>query len=290
MDLRVATYNLYLGADLSLLFGVPPGGQDAVVAGLLAQLERTDFPTRAGVVARLLVEEDVDVVGLQEVTTWSRDGAAVVDFLSELRRALAALGADYDVRAVNPNFGGSAYGLDVRGRNVTLVRAGLATGSQRTGTFAAGLVVPLPSGDLRIDRSWGSVAVEGLTFVNTHTEAYDPLVRDAQRDELLVLLSQVPDPVVLVGDFNATPGAVGMPAAWTDAWEAAGAGNGFTCGQDADLGNARSLLRERIDYIWVRGASVSHARLVGHREGDRTPTGLWPSDHAGVVARVHVDG
>jgi hypothetical protein len=34
---------------------------------------------------------------------------------------------------------------------------------------------------------------------------------------------------------------------------------------------------------------VEEVRVVGDRRGDRTPSGLWPSDHAGVVAVLTLD-
>jgi endonuclease/exonuclease/phosphatase family metal-dependent hydrolase len=92
--------------------------------------------------------------------------------------------------------------------------------------------------------------------------------------------------VVVVGDFNATPDKVGMPEEYVDAWTAAGRdGDGRTCGQKADL-TGESSLDARIDYIWVRGAEVAACWVVGHRPEDRTPSGLWPSDHAAVVAEI----
>jgi hypothetical protein len=33
----------------------------------------------------------------------------------------------------------------------------------------------------------------------------------------------------------------------------------------------------------------THANLTGVDQEDRTPSGLWPSDHAGVVARLRFD-
>jgi exonuclease III len=78
-----------------------------------------------------------------------------------------------------------------------------------------------------------------------------------------------------------------MPAPYVDAWLAAGGDRdgGFTCGQAPDLANARSTLRSRIDYVWVRGPEVRWCRLIGDAAVDRTVDGsLWPSDHAGVVA------
>jgi hypothetical protein len=39
--------------------------------------------------------------------------------------------------------------------------------------------------------------------------------------------------------------------------------------------------------ILFRGAiDVDDVELVGDKQADRTPSGLWPSDHAGVVATL----
>jgi hypothetical protein len=38
----------------------------------------------------------------------------------------------------------------------------------------------------------------------------------------------------------------------------------------------------------VRGAEVTACRVVGERPEDRTSSGLWPSDHACVVADIVV--
>ncbi|HSV37811.1 MAG TPA: endonuclease/exonuclease/phosphatase family protein [Nocardioidaceae bacterium] len=291
MTLRVATYNLYLGADLSLLFGVPEEGMADVVTTLLDQLSVTDFPTRARAIARLLVDADVELVGLQEVTRWTRAGDVLCDFLAELTSALEDAGGAYDVHAVNRNFAGAGADMTVEGSNVTLVRRELVVLSEQVGDFADALTVTTPMGDVSIRRSWGLVDVEAvgrqLRFVNTHTEAYDVDVRNAQRDELLASVGEV-TPCVIVGDFNATPDRVGLGAPYADAWIAAGGdpAGGLTCGQAADLRNEVSALAERIDYVWVRDATVEACRLIGAEPSDRTPTGLWPSDHAGVLAEV----
>ena len=293
MALRVATYNLYLGADLSLLFGLPEEGSAEVVAELTRQLEVTDFPTRARAVARLLVDAQVDLVGLQEVTRWERGGVVLCDFREELKAALAETGDDYDVHAVNANFAGTGAEMAIEGSNVILVRRDLRVLEERIGTYAAALTVPTPMGPVRIARSWGWVDVETelgvVRFANTHTEAYDVTVRNAQRDELLEAVGNPDYPVVLVGDFNATPDNVGIPAPYVDAWRAAGhdPNTGHTCGQAADLRNEASTLHERIDYVWVRGAKVEECELLGAKSEERTEGGLWPSDHAGVLAKIN---
>lgn len=306
-SVRVATYNLYLGADVTRVFAVTDADDlSAQAARLLEQLTGTDFPSRAEAIARLLVREGVDVVGLQEVARWSREvepgrDEVWLDFLGELVGALARAGAAYDVHAVTENFrgGASVAGgevVSVLGHNAVLVRrdSGLTVLGERSGDFSETLdvVTPMPDLVLNVARSWGSVDldVDGRTlrFVNTHHEAWDEEIRSRQRDELLAAIGSPGMPVVVVGDFNEVPARVGMPEEYVDAWVAAGDGGpGLTCGQGADL-TGDSTLDVRIDYVWVRGLEVTGCRIVGDRPDERTATGLWPSDHACVVADVVV--
>lgn len=312
--LRVATYNVYLGADLTLIFGVRSTAHLLEQSRLLyEQLVGTDFPSRAEAIARLIVRERIDVIGLQEVARWSmsslgRDGwpgepVLWCDFLTEVLDALSRLEMVYDAHATNSNFhGGSAISaqqaMSVLGYNVILVRrdSGVAVTGSATGTFKASLDIATGIDDLvlNIPRSWGWVdATLGGTsfrFVNTHTEAYDADTRDAQRDELLREVGDPANPVVIVGDFNSGPDMVGMPALYVDAWtDGEGEGPGYTCGQDADLANAGSLLAERIDYIWVRDAAVVSCKVIGDLDTDRTRSRrLWPSDHACVMSDLRL--
>jgi hypothetical protein len=314
-DVRVATYNLYIGADLSLLFDVSDlTGLAEQVQAVRRQLEATRFPERATALAALLARERPHLVGLQEVSRWTvapiaADGSlgdeqVLVDFLPVLLGALDEAGCPFDAHVVNENFAGAmpvsgSEWMSLVGANVTLVRrdAGVVVLDGATGEFTAGheVVTGIDGVAFPIVRSWGSVDVRidgtALRFVNTHTEAYDAAVRDAQRDELIALCGEVATPVVLVGDFNATPDEVGVPAPWVDAWSQADGtdGTGATVGQAADLANEKSKLRARIDYVFVRDARAVGCRRVGHEAGDRSePHRLWPSDHAGVVADLDV--
>jgi hypothetical protein len=52
--------------------------------------------------------------------------------------------------------------------------------------------------------------------------------------------------------------------------------------------NPESMLYERVDVIFVSESPINmiKANAVGNDEANKTiPSGLWPSDHAGVVAR-----
>jgi endonuclease/exonuclease/phosphatase family metal-dependent hydrolase len=305
--IRVATYNLYLGADLSGLLGDPPPEEsEARRNEAQRQLETTAFPARARMIAKALSAEQVDLVGLQEVCVWKRDGEVVWDYCRLLLEELDALGTPYDVVAGQPSFHGAgtveageqAVTLELHGRNAVLLRRGSAIEAEASdsGLFGSALRVPLMGGaEVSIERGWCSVrcVVGGarFTFVDTHTEAYDPASRDRQRDELVAVL---PDgPLVLVGDFNATPDEVGMPEDLRDAWSEAGGTEdpnaAATCCQAADLRNADSELSERIDYVWVRGLGVESCVRIGAHAEECARRARWPSDHAGVVATLTLE-
>ena len=80
-------------------------------------------------------------------------------------------------------------------------------------------------------------------------------------------------------------------AGFADTWRP-GAGPGSTFGLAETLKDAEPSFERRIDYVLARGlasGSLEQIRgeLTGDELADRDPaTGLWPSDHAGVVARL----
>ena len=304
-SLRVGTYNIYLGADLSVILGRRSSAELAANRlEVVRQLETTAFPQRAPAIANLLVRERLDLVGLQEVCTWHLEGELVWDFEAELLAALTALGEPYDVLCSVPTFGGSGQvdgddgpvRMGLRGSNVVLRRrtTDVEVDSTITGTYGATLEMPADAAMVAIARGWCAARcrLDGVefSFVNTHTEAYADDWRDRQRDELLDALPLDSERVIVVGDFNATPDQVGMPASYVDAWTAAGHASddpaGATCCQAADLRNEESTLKARIDYVWARGFHVESSRRFGGEDADRTESGLWPSDHAGVAAEL----
>lgn len=60
--------------------------------------------------------------------------------------------------------------------------------------------------------------------------------------------------------------------------------------QSPDLLNAVSMLNQRIDYILFKnGWDPDETELAGDLQKDRTKTGLWPSDHAGVFAVLDLE-
>lgn len=317
----VATYNVYLGADLQPLFSAGSRAELVERAGeVYAAMEATDFRERAAAIADLLAESEPGVVALQEVARWEKGPAGGeltvrYDFLRLLLDELAARGTPYRAVAANDNFTGrmpvsAAEEARFTDRDVVVVRDGLPAARLRTSrpaaaAYAARVTLPsrIPGLSFEVPRGWSAadVTVPGGTFrfVSTHLEAFGgPGVRAAQARELAAAFADSPHPVVLAGDFNSRPGDGGgaygilAGAGYADAWTAAGGDpdGGWTAGQSGSL-LEDDALSHRIDHVLYRpdGVRAVAAEVVGDREADRSaPTGLWPSDHAGVVTELRL--
>jgi hypothetical protein len=170
------------------------------------------------------------------------------------------------------------------------------------------------------------VLLGGRVFrvVNTHLEVENldpsnplaPFVQSAQAAELKALIDDISGgtSIILAGDFNSTPGDPLFPdpaygpfarpvrqftegvdlfnapspgGAYTDTWLLRpGKPAGFTCCNE-DLGSTEFFVRERKDLVFSRDLPRSvKANVLGTDPADRTASGLWPSDHAGVFVRL----
>jgi endonuclease/exonuclease/phosphatase family metal-dependent hydrolase len=144
-------------------------------------------------------------------------------------------------------------------------------------------------------------------MVNTHLEPLHPGLQVAQGNELLAGPLDTELPVVLVGDLNSAAESIGpvppgndtltyanlLAAGFVDAAAgkkgSKGKKPGLTCCQDANLAHDKASLTVRIDFVLTRGGfAASAVKVVGDKRGDKTPSGLWPSDHAGVTAVLHL--
>lgn len=254
----------------------------------------------------------------------STPNATVVeyDFLRTLLDELAERGKHYAAVATITNSDrevprSTPTGLqDIRltDQDVILARTDLPTrrfsvANPRQGAFAARLTIPHPVlGSIPFTQGWTSVdaTLGGRTMrvVNTHLEALSPAVQVRQGAELLAGPLDTDLPTVLLGDLNSAAGGVGavpgmsdtptyanfLAAGFRDVWtETRRRDPGFTCCQAPDLRNLPSALSQRVDYVLFRnGFEPVRAERVGEEPGDRTPSGLWPSDHAGVVAALRL--
>ena len=205
--------------------------------------------------------------------------------------------------------------VQLQDRDVILVNddtQGLSWSNPRSGNYNAQEVINSPVGQLSFDRGWASIDArlkqQPFRFVTTHLETEDfPAVQQAQASEFLKGPAKG-GTIVATGDFNsASDGSttnsyaqLTSPGKFSDAWDEGQLGAGSSCCQESNtpplapgaLNNPTSTLRTRIDLILTRGAARSggnEAQLIGDSPFEATPP-LWPSDHAGVVAEVRLNG
>ncbi|MGV9346933.1 endonuclease/exonuclease/phosphatase family protein [Streptomyces spiralis] len=321
--LQATTYNIYQGADLTPLLTAPTLQELVRRAGVAyGQMVATDFPSRARAIARLLRREHPEVIGLQEVAVWKKgplNGSLTTtyDFLDILLRALRAAGLRYHAAATDTTFSASlpislTEKASFTDRDVILVQDGLPVTNPQSHLYAAKLVVTTPVGiTFTIPRGWSAVDVslahnrnadrtaggqpDTVRVATTHLEPSAPPIRNAQANELRAALAQSPYPVTAVGDFNSLPTEAPYvtftSGGYDDAWRVVhGPGGGLTAHQDPDLRNVPSKLSRRIDYVFYQPKRLSAfaAEVIGNRVNERTPNGLWPSDHAGVAVSLRL--
>lgn len=264
------TRNVYVGADIGpILAAQSPGQIPLLVAQTWAQINATDFAER-GLGYRV---------------------AAVVENIDVELPAASSPTSFFDVRWTD--------------RDVVLVREDVVVEDAESGNFSVNLSFPVAGViPITIFRGWNRVnlRIDGkpVHFVNAHLETDEsgPAIQEIQAAELIAMLSDVSRPTVLVGDLNALPSggtaAYGLfiEAGYQDGWISV-QGNqpdpGFTCCFDPDLRGG--TLFERIDLVLARNpgggsTEILNVSLVGDRR--ITASGLNPSDHAGVFARIRL--
>jgi hypothetical protein len=333
--LTVMTWNVYYGTDPTPLLLAPEDQVPFVAAQVWALVQQTNFPQRAGALAREIAANRPELVGLQEAALYRIQSPGdivlggttpatqvVYDFLQLLVDSLAARGLNYviadadsttdiEVPVYNPDNGTPIPFDDVRltDRDAVLARADVYTANPLHAKYVAHVPVSLGGIVTGVYEGWSSVeaTVHGRTyrFVSTHLEAQPFMpIPVLQAQELIALLQNETRPTILVGDFNsdvsgidpanATP-SYGMltDAGFQDTWlRPFRSPPGLTCCQSDDVSNRFSTFDQRIDFVFTRNMpNVKHAgtlvlarRVVGDQRGDRTRSGLWPSDHGGVVA------
>jgi len=179
------------------------------------------------------------------------------------------------------------------------------------GSDPFGNPIQLIRGRMRVD-----IDLDGIPhhFVNTHLEIQSfPSVQAGQTEELLTeVVAGLDGVTIMTRDFNSDADGSSGSAAWTasygeirsagfqDGWAMGNRGSrshGPTCCQASDLRNSTSGLESRIDFVFIRvpGPAGRHGHIPGTLTVDRTgadpslktvPNGLWPSDHAGLVAKL----
>jgi endonuclease/exonuclease/phosphatase family metal-dependent hydrolase len=314
--LRIMTQNMDEGTDfVEFSAARTPAEFFAAVTVTYNNILATKPAERAAAMAREIARQQPHLVALQEASilrTGTGGPATTVksDLLQSLVDALAGLGQHYAVVAIVPGLDAQApstLGFDVRltTQDAILARSepdDLKLSNLQIQRFGVNVTAPTAVGPITIPRGWASIDVRrhghSFRFVTTHLDAVSPPVELAQAMELVLTAGATTLPVIFAGDLNSTADspldpsfpayAAVIKAGFTDGWQSQRApAPGFTCCQAPDLLVATSGLNHRIDLVLFRGGfGVSDVNLVGDTPADFTPSGLWPSDHAGVVATL----
>jgi endonuclease/exonuclease/phosphatase family metal-dependent hydrolase len=108
-----------------------------------------------------------------------------------------------------------------------------------------------------------NVGGQRVRVVSTHLEYGSASERKAQAEAVVGHLEGSAEPVVVMGDLNGEPDDSGLAPlrdAFTDAWAAAGDGDGYT--------NPARAPHRRIDYVFFRGLSPTRVEVVDSTASD----------------------
>ena len=224
----------------------------------------------------------------------------------------------------DPFAGTAEAGRDIRLtlRDVILIRADspITVADRGSGQYRARLDISLGGIPYSYIRgfAWADLEIgqTELRFITTHLESESADLTLAQAEELLAgAAAERSGLTVIACDCNSDPqhqsvrpGNSVPPAAayarltgsggFADTWLAQGpaAGPGFTFGLGEDVNDPTAQFSRRIDLVLARGLrpeqlAASRCEVTGDQPADRDPgTGLWPSDHAGVVVELPLSG
>lgn len=219
--------------------------------------------------------------------------------------------------AVSP-FETGAQDIRLTMHDVVLMRdgGGLSVLDEGTGHYDANLSIAIGGQELSFGRGFNWVDVRAgakeFRFVNTHFEAFSSDIAYDQAAELLAGPANHDGTTIIACDCNSDPlntsvktgigdthqhndpyelitGSGGFTDSWLE-WKPAE--EGWTAGLNETVDEPNPTFTHRIDMIFARTASgnalsVDKGEVTGNELSDKDPvTGLWPSDHAGVVLRL----
>jgi endonuclease/exonuclease/phosphatase family metal-dependent hydrolase len=318
ITVRVMTRNLYLGANLDKIVQAKsaPEAFKAVEEGW-ADVQANNFPVRARAIAREIATAKPDFVGFQEVSlyrtqtpadfTVTRATAVALDYVRELNKALAARKLRYRFAGISSATdaelpAGDPPALDIRLniRDALLVRVDKKIKVKRVRSGLYATTTPLFGGFVIAKRGWvmADVTISGRTFrvIDTHLESFNDASQVAQGQELAAGPARTSLPTILLGDLNSRADGTGTPTyanllatRFRDAWPQAHPNDiGLTCCHGDDLRELEGPFYSRVDYVLLKnGFRATAAGILGEDSQDRV-SGLWPSDHAGVWARLRL--
>jgi endonuclease/exonuclease/phosphatase family metal-dependent hydrolase len=225
-----------------------------------------------------------------------------------------------DIESITEGFPFSGFDIRLTQRDVILAKKSKVEAGELACDNAQGAHYPpetqlnLPLLGVPVESTRGYVSADcvvnkrAFRFINTHLEAFSAGFRALQAGFLAQFgpASDISQPVVLVGDLNSDPNdnSVNLPDptpnnaainllmglfGYVDTWGALfGDADGFTSGFNEFVDDPdASGLSKRIDHVMTRPLiEMRDSRVTGIDSDNRTPDGLWPSDHAGLITTL----
>jgi len=264
-------------------------------------------------------------VGVPNATTVDYDFLQILlDALAARGQEYVAVSVGNRADVEAPSFTGSPFdgtiGADARDIRLTMrdvvlmhVEDGLTATGAGDQIYTHNLAVSVVGVTMRFDRGYQWVDVRAgarsFRFVNTHLEAFSSDLALAQASELLSNAPATDRTTIFVCDCNSDPlnhtikPVDHVPhsapydlitGSFTDEWlRWAPAEEGWTSGLSELVNDPTAAgFDHRIDMVFGRTATggplaVDRGEVTGTDVTDRDPaTGLWPSDHGGVVLRL----
>jgi endonuclease/exonuclease/phosphatase family metal-dependent hydrolase len=315
--LKFVTMNMSIGFPVAQLLFTDMA--DPVVAydvldSLFKRYQRTLPKERIKGMAKAIIDMDPDVVGLQEVMSFTKDGVLADDYLPDLVKSIKEQGGpEYQAYSIPLNdtvLTGSLNGNSIRVAfhegNAMLVRPGIEI--LERARFIYFTLLPIPTAaNTSTQRALGYMKLKtpkGVTWqvYNTHLEVIKD-ISSSQALEIRVLVDSLKlrdtagmetAPQIVLGDFNADPNTnahtVMQEGGFRDTFDTTSADPGFTCCIDnSTLWNASSAFsNRRIDFIFSRHIVKVLDHKVALKDSIQTASGAWilPSDHRAVVSQI----
>jgi endonuclease/exonuclease/phosphatase family metal-dependent hydrolase len=315
--LKFATFNMSVGFPVSQLLFTDMADQVVaynVLDSLFKRFQRTLPHDRIKGMAKAIIDLDLDVVGLQEVMTFTKDGVVYADYLPDLVKAIGDLGGPAYHPISHPlndtvltgSKNGTAITIHFHEGNAFLVKPGIAI--QDSARFMYFSLLPIAtSANTYTQRCLGYLKLKTPKGViwqvyTTHLEVFvDFSSSQALEIRRFVDSLKLRDPAgretapqIVMGDFNVEPNknahTVMQEGGFSDTFDTASADPGYTCcvENSALWRPDTTFSNRRLDYIFSRHIVKVLEHRVTLKDSIQAANGSWvlPSDHRAVWAKI----
>ncbi|MEO6096881.1 MAG: endonuclease/exonuclease/phosphatase family protein [Fibrobacteria bacterium] len=315
--LRFATLNMSIGFPVSQLLFTNMADQPTaykVLDSLFKRYQRTMPKERIKGMAKAIADLKLDVVGLQEVMSFTKDGNLVDDYLPELLQAIRDAGGPAYKFYSNPlndtllqgAMDGTVLKIAFHEGNALLVKPELAI--LDSARFLYFTLLKIPTGENAVtQRCLSYLKIKSPNGVvwqvyNTHLEVFEDISSSQALEVRRIVDSlklrdsagQETAPQIVMGDFNVLPNTdahtVMQEGGFSDTFDTTAADPGFTCciAASALWDTQAAFSNRRIDFIFSRHIVKVLEHHVALKDSLTTSTGvgLLATDHRAVWARI----